>query len=467
MKLRTRLIAAFVAATIIPVALTWWTSLALLERSLELTPARELDDLSKSLEKTAQKLYQRARAALKEDALSGKIAAVRYEDSARTKWPPDIEEFYLGGQMESFSLAENGTDITYLKRADPNGRTLLQYAAPIGDINFKQIREQYSQARARLGQTRDRNVHRAFTYAFAAIASVIWLATLGALIWWTGRLSRPVQRLTDALHRVAGGDLSTRVADPERDDEIGVAIRAFNEMAERVEQSREKLVYVTRLASWQALARKMAHEVKNSLTPIRLTMEEIASRYASRNDGFIDQASQIVAEEVTALEKRVRAFTELASEPPVTLAEWDLNSLIEERIAFLRKSHPEVRYETRLAVEQAPVKADSDLVRGVLTNLLENALEWAPANGVIEVGAIARENELEAWVENDGPAIPPVDLERVFDTFWTRRARGSGLGLAICKRVIEAHGGTIRAENRRRGPRFTFTLPLAKVTAKT
>jgi len=112
-----------------------------------------------------------------------------------------------------------------------------------------------------------------------------------------------------------------------------------------------------------------------------------------------------------------------------------------------------------------PVEVDEVQVGRVLVNLLENALEWAPAGGKIAVGAAAREGVLEAWVENDGPAIPATDLDRVFDTFWTRRARGSGLGLAICKRVVEAHGGTIRAENMRRGPRFTFTLPLARVTA--
>ena len=112
-----------------------------------------------------------------------------------------------------------------------------------------------------------------------------------------------------------------------------------------------------------------------------------------------------------------------------------------------------------------PVEVDELQVGRVLNNLLENAHEWAPPAGRIEVGASAGEDMLMAWVENDGPAIAPTDLERVFDTFWTRRARGSGLGLAICKRVVEAHGGTIRAENRRRGPRFTFTLPLARVAA--
>jgi len=114
----------------------------------------------------------------------------------------------------------------------------------------------------------------------------------------------------------------------------------------------------------------------------------------------------------------------------------------------------------------SPVEVDEVQVERVLTNLLENALEWTPPRGTIEIGAAPKNGVLEAWVENDGPAIAPSDLERVFDTFWTRRARGSGLGLAICKRVVEAHGGQIRVENRRRGPRFTFTLPLARVPAE-
>jgi len=102
----------------------------------------------------------------------------------------------------------------------------------------------------------------------------------------------------------------------------------------------------------------------------------------------------------------------------------------------------------------------------VIFNLVENALDWAPAGGMIEIGARATDDLLiEAWVENEGPEIAPANLDRIFDTFWTGRGGGTGLGLAITKRVVEAHGGTIRVQNRRRGPRFVFTLPLAAVPA--
>lgn len=111
------------------------------------------------------------------------------------------------------------------------------------------------------------------------------------------------------------------------------------------------------------------------------------------------------------------------------------------------------------------IDVDEVQIGRLLTNLLENALDWGRDGGGIEIGAAARDGRLVGWVENDGPGIAPTDLDRVFDTFWTRRARGTGLGLAIARRVVEAHGGSIHAENRRRGPRFEFTLPLAAVTA--
>ena len=121
----------------------------------------------------------------------------------------------------------------------------------------------------------------------------------------------------------------------------------------------------------------------------------------------------------------------------------------------------------RVPDDLPPVEVDELQAGRLVSNLVENALEWATPGSAIEVGAVERDGMLEAWVENEGPAIADADLDRVFDAFWTRRAHGTGLGLAISKRVVEAHGGQIRVENRRRGPRFVFTLPLAPVSAAT
>jgi two-component system sensor histidine kinase KdpD len=156
---------------------------------------------------------------------------------------------------------------------------------------------------------------------------------------------------------------------------------------------------------------------------------------------------------------RLEAGVELAREPH------SFADLVGGSLAELKTELRGHDVTLRVSDDLPLVDVDETQAARVIVNLVENALEWAPPDGAIEMGAHSREGHLEAWVENDGPAIPPTDLDRIFDTFWTRRSAGTGLGLAICKRVVEAHGGSIRAENRRRGPRFTFTLPFAAVPA--
>ncbi len=215
-----------------------------------------------------------------------------------------------------------------------------------------QLSDQYTGARAAVAAAGTHNWRRGFTYTYLLLAAAIWLLTFLALLYFAKRISQPIQELTKGLSEVAAGHMEYRVPEGRpsiSNDEIGSAVRAFNQMAEQLKQSQERLVYVTRLESWQALARKMAHEVKNSLTPIRLTMEEIAARQSGSGGDFYEQAAQIVVDEVQSLERRVRAFSEFSAEPPVSPKTIDINSLLEERIAFLRTAHPDIVYSTRLA----------------------------------------------------------------------------------------------------------------------
>jgi len=193
--------------------------------------------------------------------------------------------------------------------------------------------------------------------------AVIWVVALLALVYFAHRVSHPIQQLTTGLSQVAAA-IWTAALRLFVTTKSGAAIQAFNNMADELKQSQERLVYVTRLESWQALARKMAHEVKNSLTAIRLTMEEIAARQTGPGSEFYEQAAQIVVDEVMGLERRVRAFSEFASEPPVAPKSLDINSLLEERIAFLRTAHPDIVYSVRLAPDDPKAYADEDLVKG-------------------------------------------------------------------------------------------------------
>ncbi len=214
-----------------------------------------------------------------------------------------------------------------------------------------------------------------------------------------------------------------------------------------------------------AILSSLSHELKSPIASLRAGLTALAVPQAGLQPdqqellGDLDrQANRLdhMVGDMLAL-SRLEAGLQLDKEPH------RMADLVGTAVRQLRGEL--ARHDVTVLVpdDLPPVEVDEVQAGRVLTNLLENALEWAPPTGAIEVGASTRDGMLEAWVENEGPPIATVDLERVFDTFWTRRARGSGLGLAICKRVVEAHGGAIRVENRRRGPRFTFTLPLASV----
>jgi nitrogen fixation/metabolism regulation signal transduction histidine kinase len=228
------------------------------------------------------------------------------------------------------------------------GGEVRVWSRPLGSVGMESLARQYRQARTLVDAGNQRNLRRGFTLTLLLLALSVWLVGFALLAYLASRVSRPIRELTAALSELASGNLAVRVS-VDREDEIGEAMRAFNRTAEELEQNRARLVYLAQLASWQALARKMAHELKNSLTPIRLTMEEVLARAGESDPAFIQQAAQIVGEEVETLERRVRAFSEFAAEPPVRPGVLDVNAVVEERVAFLRTGsavHTAARSET-------------------------------------------------------------------------------------------------------------------------
>jgi nitrogen fixation/metabolism regulation signal transduction histidine kinase len=396
---------------------------------------------------------------LKHDAESGRVRPREFSQATRSTWPPAVEEFFASGEADNTILTGPGNDrIEYLVRR-VNG--VAMYQASLNGISMQQLSNQYTHARALVAAASTHDWRRGFTITYVLLAASIWLLTLVALLYFAQRISHPIQELTKGLSQVATGDMDYRVPE-QSSDEIGSAARAFNNMAEELKQSQERLVYVTRLESWQALARKMAHEVKNSLTPIRLTMEEIAARQSGSGGEFYEQAAQIVVDEVVSLERRVRAFSEFSAEPPVSPKAIDINSLLEERIAFLRTAHPDVVYSTRLASDHPRVFADEDLVKGVLTNLLENAAQAVSPGGTVLGVTTSLGDKITIEVHDSGPGVSVQARSSLFQPSISFKRGGMGLGLSIARKsALLAGGDILLVPGELGGAAFRVLLPIA------
>jgi nitrogen fixation/metabolism regulation signal transduction histidine kinase len=457
-RLRNRLIFVFLAATLVPLAATVWITTSLLERSLDFSTTDHLEKLSRTLERTGHDFYQKQREDLKRQAQAGAAPTERFEAKDREAWPPAVREFAESGNAEDFVTGGQAGD--RLQHFVRHGEDVWSYSTNLG-VAMEALQTEIADAHEAVRLVRERDLRRGVKITYILAAASFWLMALGTLIYLAHRISRPIHELTAGLGRLAAGDLTARV-EPQNDDEIGRAVAAFNDMAGRLRESTERLVYLRQLASWQTLARKMAHEVKNSLTPIRLTVEEMLARYDEADRGFMTQAAQIVVDEIETLERRIRAFSQFAAEPPVTVAPLDVNAVVRERVTFLKTAHPEVSYECRLSEEMPQVMADADLVKGILTNLLENAAEAAGEGGRILGMTAQSDDRVAIEVHDSGPGLSEQARSSLFQPTISFKKRGMGLGLSIARKSALLSGGDIvLVKGELGGAGFRVLLPTA------
>jgi signal transduction histidine kinase len=459
-SLRTRLIAAFVIATVLPLAATIAITKSLLDSSLGYATTEELDGLSRTLEDTVRQFYQREREALRQDAAVGRSTPTTYTVATISAWPEDVRGFWESSEPERFGLAgPDGDRLDYMRRS-PQGVEV--YARDLAGIHMQELSTQLRQAREVVGSIQARDLRRGFTLTLLLLVAIVWVISLAPLLFIAHRISRPIRQLTAGLTDFAGGDWDRRI-ESSRTDEVGNAVEAFNHMAEQLRRSRERLVYLTQVSSWQSLARKTAHELKNSLTPIRLTVEEMVVRQPQADRVFMQEAAQIVISEIETLERRVRAFSEFAREPPVNPEAFDLNALVTERVSLLKPAHPATNYRFKLDVRGPRVHAGADLVKGILTNLLENAADAAGANGSILIITRLQGDHALVEIHDSGAGIGDEASRTLFEPTITFKKHGMGLGLSIARKNALLLGGDIElVRGELGGAGFKVILPAAQ-----
>lgn len=295
------------------------------------------------------------------------------------------------------------------------------------------------------------------------LASILFLVAAAAIArTMARRISDPVRELTQATHRVAEGDLTARV-EPRSRDELATLVVAFNQMASDLERQRQDLERSNRLAAWADMARQVAHDVKNPLTPIQLAAEHLRRVWADAKPDFgdiLEECTRTILQQVRMLRGIVTEFSAFARPPADTPDTADLHSVVAAATRpYEGVLPPRVCLSVRLA-EVPPVRGDRRLLERAVVNLIENALQAIGEEGHVQVTLHADGSSVEIGIEDDGPGLAPELRERVFEPFFSTRTGGSGLGLPLVRKIAEDHGGSVSLESAPGRTRAAIRLPL-------
>jgi len=310
--------------------------------------------------------------------------------------------------------------------------------------------------------------------AYGVAASGIFLAILASL-WIAARVSRPIEQLARAAEAVAQGNWETSV--PERNrkrarDEFDVLARGFNHMTSQLASQRERLVQSERVAAWRELARRLAHELKNPLFPLQLTVENLVRARALSEiefDEVFRESTATLEMEIANLKTIIGRFSDFSKMPKPQLERIDARESL-ERVRSLYEAAgnqyaAKIRFEMQLSKESMPLEADPELLHRALSNLVLNGMDAMPDGGTLTLSAKLRGDHAEIRVADTGQGMTPEERERLFTPYYTTKQHGTGLGLAIVQSVIADHGGTITVESQSGGGTvFVIVLPKASET---
>jgi nitrogen fixation/metabolism regulation signal transduction histidine kinase len=298
-----------------------------------------------------------------------------------------------------------------------------------------------------------------FLYAFIALGLIILSLAVILGIWISARITSPITKLVKGTAEIGRGNLDYQIPSSKRNDEIGQLIDAFNQMAQQLRENQERMIYLEKMSAWKQMARKLAHEIKNPLSPIQLTLQQILDKYEDNNVEYqklLNECYAIINEEIGSLRKLVQEFSEFGRLPELNLHQGDLNELIRE-ISVMYSD----RVEPQLDQSLIQFQFDEDRLRRVLINLIQNAIQADPLGHPVKVKTEYHDNKARILVSDQGTGIPEELISKIFEPHFSSKKEGMGLGLAITRLIIEEHQGTIQVKSKvNEGSEFVIELPI-------
>src|SRR5579859_4417371 len=292
------------------------------------------------------------------------------------------------------------------------------------------------------------------------------LLALALAAWATARVTRPVKQLAAGAGEVARGNWDARV-EIDSSDEIGDLARAFNQMTCQLAEQRERLVQSERVAAWRELARRLAHELKNPLFPLQITVENLerAKReHPTQFEEVFRESTATLLAELANLKTIIGRFSDFAKMPAPQFEPVQLNDLVravlklfEAQLASSGAIHPETDLDTRLPA----IQADPEQIKRALQNMVLNAMDAMPDGGTLRIQTRQYNNTVILEVSDSGQGLTREECGRLFTPYYTTKHHGTGLGLAIVQSVVSDHHGTISVESQPgHGASFRIELPI-------
>jgi signal transduction histidine kinase len=366
-----------------------------------------------------------------------------------TRTPDDVYRAIVLQRLPSFVTEDRIGTIPFRLAAAPI-RTGVRDAMLTVPLTFRQHEVE------REIDDLDRGVH------LAALFFILLGAGMGLSM--AERIADPIRQLTRATGRIARGDFDARIA-VRSSDELRRLVDAFNGMAAELKAQRDQLERTHRLEAWAEMARQVAHEIKNPLTPIQLSAEHLRRVHVDKGaplGSVLDGCVTSILGQVRLLRQIAAEFSSFASSPTARRAPADPVQLVHDVVEPYR-----VGLEGRIAVQNevaAPlpqVAVDRTLVARALANIVENALHAMPAQGSLRITSRAEDDAVAIRIEDTGFGMDEEALGRVFEPYFSTKTAGTGLGLPIARRNIELSGGSISVESEKgRGTAVTIRLPI-------
>jgi len=394
------------------------------------------------------------------------ICSVRHPHcSLPAGWSLDestIKKAYSGSTSSTLIYEDKRTYIAYFYKKDSFLLVSVYDLEPYV-VQSKQEIEKASGFYGSLYSIKESIIERNLIWA-GALLIVLTLALSSIVV--TKRISlavnEPIEGMVRAMEKAMEGDLSQRV-ETKATGEFKFLIDSFNKMISELERSRERLIEAERIAAWQHIARRISHEIKNSISPIAISLHRIQGYFEGKMlPPSISDSLRVVEDELNSLKRMSEEFSEFARMPEPKKNSIDINDTVKSSVIAANSFSSDIEIEMQLSSRLPEVYADREQIKRVMINIIKNGIEASGGRGKITVNtrrSKSSDHSVEIEIVDKGRGIDERDLDRIFQPYYTTKIKGTGLGLAIVKKIIDDHGGKIKIKSRKnRGTSITICI---------